>query len=171
MDSYREKNGYMPPTYRLQNQTAWFTLSSWWPTPLACPCTTSNACTQTLANPVIAWKTLGRPVWRLFSFIAWLIQTEFRYLPFSSSAFFFNASIFSRSTKNESLGLGPEAFKVSWDFFSILLSWLTCFSSLFSSREHFFCSLHSSSCCNTIEWMTDMKLLMASEVPCYNSKK
>eukprot|EP00268_Persea_americana_P058770 TRINITY_DN7150_c0_g1_i1.p1 TRINITY_DN7150_c0_g1~~TRINITY_DN7150_c0_g1_i1.p1 ORF type:complete len:153 (-),score=19.34 TRINITY_DN7150_c0_g1_i1:578-1036(-) len=89
--------------------------------------------------------------------------TEFRYLPFSSSTFFFNVSIFSRSTKNESSGLGPEAFRVSWDFFSNLFSKLRSFSSLFSSREDLFCSLRSSSCCNTMEWMTDMKLLMASE--------
>lgn len=113
----------------------------------------SNACTHTPENPIRAWNTFGRLVWRLFSVMARLVLTEFRYLAFSSSTCFLNVSSFA---------------SVGWPEFWVAL--LLCFSNwvwnLLSIWSDFFFSWRSSVCCTTIVCITDRKVFIASAATC-----
>ena len=127
----------------------------------------SNACTHTPENPIRAWNTFGRPVCRLFSVMARLVLTEVRYLAFSSSTCFLNASNFISFFDTEYWFLFG-----GWAELGIAFS--LCFSNwvwnLLSMLSDFLFSWRSSFCCTTIECMADVKVFIASPATCFINK-
>jgi hypothetical protein len=111
---------------------------------------------------------MGRLVFRLFNVMALVTWTAFRYLSFSPSTCFFNASILVRFTDIGCLGLKSGSVFAAWElpssFISISASEDNSFCNLLSSLSDFFCRLYSSACCRSTEWMADKRPLMASEV-------
>jgi hypothetical protein len=110
---------------------------------------------------------MGRLVFKLFTVMAFVTWTAFRYLAFSPSTCFFNASVLACFTDTGCLGLKSEsvfaARELPSSFISISASECNSFCNLLSSLSDFFCSLYSSTCCRSTEWMADKSPLMASE--------
>lgn len=111
---------------------------------------------------------MGRLVFRLFKVMVLLTCTELRYLAFSTSTCFCKDSTLACLSDNGCLGLKLEGPSIPAElpssFSFISESECSSFCSLFSSFPYFLCRLCSSSCCKSIEWMADQKLLIASEV-------
>lgn len=117
-----------------------------------------------------AINTFGRLVWRLFRIIVWVARTEFLYLSFSFSTCFFKTSNFVRFVDNGCLGLNAVSVsslaKFPVNLISISVSEFISLCNFFSSFSVFFRWFTSSSCCRTIDWTADRKLLMASKDIC-----
>lgn len=133
----------------------------------------SKACTHTLENPIRAWNTFGRLVWRLFRVMARLMRMESRYLASTSSTLFFKASSFTSLLDDDrwfTWGSWIWLWNVSSLCFSNVPRAFNSFSNLLWSRSDLFRRRCSSECCTSIGRMANKKLLIASAATCWDQK-